>query len=503
MSISCVSIILLTSTAASPGVKFSSATTTGLFVELAQLSVAAGGQKIAIFNDALELKQNALTSVTVAQAGYIKTFIDTTGNLQTIDESGLMVYAGVFLSKVPKYNYADFSLTGLQRYIDSISFCNNPIAVTYTSNPSWVDSVNATYQGGVYAPTLNRIYLVPYGEDLFTLWHYIDCTTNEIESYWATSDGTYPGTIINANGSQLGYYGGAYDPVMNRIYFAPYRAQTNWEYIDCNTGFVNLIPAPTTVEYAYQGAVYSPKQQRIYFIPYNQATQSVWHYIDCATATVVAYTHSATGLVLGAYSGGSYEPGDNRIYFGIYNQFNRANWHYINCNTTTVVSYANPSSFTFTYQYVVYSPLQNRLYFVPTILFEQELLYLDCYSYQFTKYVPTIPDDISYRNIGVGYSPVHNFIFVFPDYWSPISSYWIYIDCKDGTIGKYFVSNTTINTPEFTAGLYSPISNTFQLCPRYVNNAFNSYQFIYVTDIDSKYIPVSNIFMSGALYNHS
>lgn len=503
MSISCASIILLSSTAALPGVRFSSALTTGIFAETNQLAVAISGQKTTIFNDTLELKQLALTSVTVAQAGYIKTFIDTTGNLQTIDETGLMVYAGVFLSKIPKYNYANFSLTGLQRYIDGISFCNNPLTLTYTTNPSWVNSVNATYQGGVYAPTLNRIYLVPFGEALYTLWHYIDCATNEIESYWATDDGIDPGTINNPYGYQNGYFGGAYDPVMNRIYFAPYRTQDIWQYVDCNTGFVDIITGATIADGAYRGAVYSPKQQRIYFIPYNQATQSVWHYIDCATATVVAYTHGATGMVAGAYSGGSYEPGGDRIYFGISGQFDQAVWHYINCATGAVVSYSNPSSSTYTYPYVVYSPLQNRLYFIPLVLYNQELIYLDCYSYQFTLFVPTIPDNISYLNSGVGYSPVHNFIFAFPDYNSPVTDDWIYIDCKDGTVGKYYTGGFTLNSPEVTAGLFSPISNAFYLCPKYVNNVFNSYQFIYITDIDSKYVTVSNIFMSGALYNHS
>ena len=71
--------------------------------------------------------------------------------------------------------------------------------------------------------------------------------------------------------------------------------------------------ATAVVHRAYHGGVYSPNQDRIYFVPYRQANESTWHYVDCATGSIVPYPHGlATAAVNGAYFGGVYSPSEVR-----------------------------------------------------------------------------------------------------------------------------------------------------------------------------------------------
>jgi len=74
-----------------------------------------------------------------------------------------------------------------------------------------------------------------------------------------------------------------YSPTQNRIYFVPalQSSETNWHYIDCDTGnVVEYSNNVTAVSQAYSSGTYSSTENRIYFVPFQQAPQSVWHYIQ-------------------------------------------------------------------------------------------------------------------------------------------------------------------------------------------------------------------------------
>jgi hypothetical protein len=94
---------------------------------------------------------------------------------------------------------------------------------------------------------------------------------------------THPGTTA----VNFAYAGGVYSPTQNRIYFVPYGEadETDWYYVDCDTGTVVAYthPGTTAVNNAYSGGVFSPTQNRIYFVPYGQAPQTEWHYIQDLT----------------------------------------------------------------------------------------------------------------------------------------------------------------------------------------------------------------------------
>jgi hypothetical protein len=133
-----------------------------------------------------------------------------------------------------------------------------------------------------------------------------------------------------------------YSPSNDRIYFVPANQADetgdNWHYIDCSTGsvvaYIHTLGSNRPVNNAYFGGVYSPSTNRIYFVPRNQAdeTGDNWHYIDCSTSSVVEYIHTlGTRPVNEAYGGGVYSPSDNRVYFVPYGQAGATgdNWHYI------------------------------------------------------------------------------------------------------------------------------------------------------------------------------
>jgi hypothetical protein len=89
-------------------------------------------------------------------------------------------------------------------------------------------------------------------------------------------------------------------------------------------------------------------------------------YLSTKTFKVVPFTHGATALS-GAYRGAVYSPTQNRIYFIPFAQGANATWHYVNCDTGAIVGYAHSAGVlsSSAYRGGVYSPLQNRIYMVP------------------------------------------------------------------------------------------------------------------------------------------
>jgi hypothetical protein len=117
-----------------------------------------------------------------------------------------------------------------------------------------------------------------------TNWHYIDCNTGNVVAY-------AHGTGITAGS----YAGGCFVPTQNRIYMAPSVTlvpAANWHYIDCNTGnVVAYTHGVTVVNNAYFGAAYSSRTDRVFFVPAFQSGQTTWHFIDCNTGSkALSYT---------------------------------------------------------------------------------------------------------------------------------------------------------------------------------------------------------------------
>ena len=410
------------------------------------------------------------------------------------------------------------------------SWVNNYIQ-TLVNQGSFVSGVNsfihgftftsfASYAGGVYSPTQNRIYLVPYDQAPIATWHYIDCNTGNVVAY---ANGL---TLANV-GVNGAYIGGVYAPTQNRIYFVPAAQSTNpvWHYINCSSETVVPYAHATgiTVLNAYSGGCFSPTQNRIYFAPRRQGgdVSAVWHYIDCSvnivtappgpSGLVVSYSRGSSLIVSSAndaYIGAVYSPTENKIYFvpnvqaePFPGNANTQFWHYIDCNATgnavTVVTYLNPNNAVSSAYYGgAYSPTQNRIYFCPYNQGAPANLswhYINCNTGTLVSYLNgvTLTNGPNYY-AGAVYSPVNNRIYLVP-YNQHASSTWHYIDCNTGAVVGYAKGLSVAAQNFLGGGFYSPVQNRIYF-------STNSQTILYFLDIQSN-ASTSKVMMANATYN--
>ena len=223
-----------------------------------------------------------------------------------------------------------------------------------------------SYSGGCYVESVHRIYLAPnYQDTKKVCWHYIDCLTNRIQEYRSP----------DISKTEVAMYRGAvFSPKQNRVFFLP-GGQANecqWHCCDVKQNLVCSYSVYSKsvkiVENGFRGGAYSPLQDRIYLAPFNQGPSDKWHYIDCASCKVVPFSSECGfNAVKEAYVGAAYSPNTNRIYFAPFNQATEARWHFIDCNTSTVVAYPSgvKVSESAAYAGVVYYPAEKRVYFIP------------------------------------------------------------------------------------------------------------------------------------------
>ena len=155
--------------------------------------------------------------------------------------------------------------------------CNTGAIVAYDRPANGIVG-GESYVGGAFSPIQNRIYFAPnsQGAPANAFWHYIDCNTSGTTSANIATPVSYAHGVTTVDGA---YAGGVYSPTQNRIYFVPFSQapQTNWHYVDCNTGTIMAYAhglATPPVNQAYAGGVYSPTQNRIYFSPYEQSASA-------------------------------------------------------------------------------------------------------------------------------------------------------------------------------------------------------------------------------------
>ena len=294
--------------------------------------------------------------------------------------------------------------------------------------------------------------------------NYIQSLMNQGSYLSSANSYTHGATVSNS-----GYGGSVYSPTQNRIYLVPsaQSGSANWHYIDCNTGTVVAYPkvVATVTSDAYLGGAYSPTQNRIYFAPSNQAdpANAKWHYIDCNTGLVGEYD-KPTNAIQYSYYGAVYSPIQNRIYF--VPDASNSTWHYIDCNTGAVVNYS-PPVFNNSYVGGVYSPTQNRIYFVPNSTPNINWQYIDCNDGSVGSYPkPTSGLTSGNSYAGGAYSPTQNRIYFVPfDQADPTNSTWHYIDCNDGSIGTY-PNPGTVTQGGYRGAIYSPTQNRIYFSPR-------------------------------------
>lgn len=488
-------LILLSGSSTNPAFSLNSSPTTGFYRGTAYdasptLCFTQNDTKLIISNDGIQFKNTDPNVISNFDSEYIKLFMTDEEVLARLDSNDNIQLVGSSPDKIPNTDFSDFNLFNIQSYIGLIGNQSNEIFASITNSLTMQTSA---YAGGVYSPTLNRIYLVPYGQSNQSTWHYIDCLSQTLVGYAA------PTTV------KFAYIGGVYSPDQDRIYFIPYAAcnQANWHYINSAGNPITYANNVIVSIYGYYGGVYSPKQKRIYFVPYAQAVNvNNWHYIDCTDGSVITYVSGASNVSGLAYASGVYSPDQDRIYFVPYLQSTNIYWHYIDCTNGNIVSYVNGvSAVSQAYLGGVYSPTQNRIYLVPYGQSNQSKWhYIDCYKGTVVEYNNTT-NAVQNAYVGGVYFPTQNRIYFVP-YNQSNQGLWHYIECDVGGI----TTTSTIRSysagvglqQAFFGGVFSPTDNILYYVP-YANLGSSAVYGVY--DLENNVDYVNSTLMSSALFN--
>ena len=327
------------------------------------------------------------------------------------------------------------------------------------------------YRGAVYSPSQDRMYFVPATLDPVGEpgpWHYVNCQTNQLVPY------------LPANQMLSGhsYWGGAYSPTQNRIYLAPYSGTVStWHYIDCASDTaVAFAHGQTMQSGAYRGAVYEPVNNRIYFVPYGNSDGATWHYVNCVNGAIVAYSHLTTAGS-NAYMGGVYR--DGKIYFIPSYRSGGPTWHYIDCSTGSAVSYdvtnIGGRSASMFYGGAL-DPKTGFLHLAP-IASTSTLYYVD------TNVVPPVLHSFDVGSnlsgctatSGAVYSPLQNKLIYVPG-GNALYSDANFFSLDLGTLAVSSFPNPHVGLwnlggSDYTGGNYAPSNNTIYFVPTIICNA--------------------------------
>lgn len=178
--------------------------------------------------------------------------------------------------------------------------------------------------------------------------------------------------------------------------------------------------------------------------------------------------YSTSGGAESAYSGGVYSPISNRIYFVPYAQSIQTSWHYINCYTSTAIGYTHAQTVVaLGYSGGVFCPIKKRIYFVPYSQAAQSTWHYlnDLKLGSLTPVAYTHgATAVQYAYQGGVFSPTQKRIYFIP-YKQALQSNWHYIDCDTGNIISYVHGLVGLVDFGYIAGAYSPTQNRIYLSP--------------------------------------
>ena len=229
------------------------------------------------------------------------------------------------------------------------------------------------YSGGQWCPNLQIILLVPSLQLRSHILHYID-SNGSLQSY----------TNNMVTDLDYHYSNSCFDPFNNRVWMVISSIPNNIvHYIDCQTLPPQIgttsIDIAIKADYNFKDAFYVLNLNRIYFTPNLAFTQ--WMYIDCFTCKFVAYCPGAR-LLPNAYIGGVYSLLQNRIYLIPAKNFNDFNWHYIDGLTGKLIDYPRPISLSNENQITgFYSPKSRNMIWISTDQLQSYFTYFDFHDH--------------------------------------------------------------------------------------------------------------------------
>jgi hypothetical protein len=147
-------------------------------------------------------------------------------------------------------------VSSLLDYIDLSH--GEPRVETYTKSPvAW--SSSASYNGdGILCPRQQRVYFIPGAQSAHPLWHYLNLTSGKMVAY---EHKLRPPIGAHA------YSHGVYMPTEDRIFMMPWQqsSRPDFHFIDCHTGQVrayrHLYDGLSSKD-TWKSAVYLPSDPR-------------------------------------------------------------------------------------------------------------------------------------------------------------------------------------------------------------------------------------------------
>lgn len=343
---------------------------------------------------------------------------------------------------------------------------SEPVLSSYMSG--YTAPYGSAYSGGVYSPKQDKLWFIPHQNSVSPVWHYLDCRTQKVVAYTHGTSGLHNTYAAYANGS--------WDPDTDRIYMHPVAQTTTLHYIDCASGGVVAYKgfSGLPVRYANAGGAYDPINRRIWLPPAVGSTGTHWPYIDTKTATTGWYPHGTTGLAGNAsdnYVGAVYSPASRKVFFTPLWQVRKELYHYIDCDTLKVCAYSSGLSGALTgstgssFNGGVYDSYHDRVYLSPFNA-KGSYLYIDCKTNKVVPYAGASGVvNCDYAHGGC-YSPLTRRIYLSyrnaPAYGA--TGMWSYIDTDNNSLVSYKGASSVVACIA-TAGTFVPSLNRVYFTP--------------------------------------
>jgi hypothetical protein len=197
---------------------------------------------------------------------------------------------------------------------------------------------------------------------------------------------------------------------------------------------------------------FSPQSSTIFGNPLENYTR---RFVESESRTELLSIVPTTNAIR-PYTGSVYSPFENRVYFIPYNQ--SLYMHYIDCTNGQIASLSLSGLVQGAYIGGAYSPTLNRIYMAP---YNQTgtLHYIDCTNGTIGTYTCNT-QGVNY--LGAVFSPKQNRIYFIAH---SAASTWIYIDCANNGSVESYSHGVSYASQTFASGVYSPTDDRIYMVP--------------------------------------
>ena len=172
-----------------------------------------------------------------------------------------------------------------------------------------------------------------------------------------------------------------------------------------------------------------------------------------------------------AYKGAIYSPNQNRVYFIPSQIIQDTKWHCVELGDGSIIEYSHgltPLLNAGGMEGAVYCPLKDRIYLCPmSTYYTTYYYYLDCKTNTWVETAHGLTSMNVGTSIYVGgcYSPTEQRIYFAPAYSFSTASKWHYIDCTTGVLTEYTHGATGVVFDAYAGVCYDPNNDRIYFTP--------------------------------------